>query len=98
MLYGVAIVHEQDRAVRYFRRRTTTPIREMRIETLTGVLLIMIGVILLLIGVAPRLLESIPKLHPIIYTQVSLGELKIGTSPLAIIILTIIYLFLALRG
>ncbi len=70
----------------------------MRVETLAGVVLIVMGIILLLIGVAPRMLESVPKLHPIIYTQVSLGGLKIGTSPLAIIILTIIYLLLALKS
>ncbi|GBC71315.1 hypothetical protein HRbin02_01096 [Candidatus Calditenuaceae archaeon HR02] len=72
--------------------------RRMRIETLTGIILVTMGIILLLIGIAPRLLESIPKLHPIVYTQISVGKLKIGTSPLAIIILTILYLLFALRG
>lgn len=71
---------------------------EMRIEILTGIILVVLGIVFILVGIAPRLLESMPKLHPLIYTQLSLGELKIGTSPIAIIILTIIYLILALRG
>ncbi|MEM1534524.1 MAG: hypothetical protein QW059_03040 [Nitrososphaerota archaeon] len=70
----------------------------MRIEALTGIILIAIGAVLLLIGVAPRFLESVPKLHPLIYTQITLGELEIGTSPIAIIILIILYLFMVLRS
>lgn len=70
----------------------------MRIETLIGIALVLLGAILILAGLAPRLLEPMPKLHPLIYTQLTIGELKIGTSPITIIILTLLYLVLHLRS
>ncbi|MEM0444648.1 MAG: hypothetical protein QXO86_07215 [Nitrososphaerota archaeon] len=70
----------------------------MRIETLTGMILVVLGIVLILIGVAPRILETIPRLHPLIYTQITIGDLKIGTSPLIIIILTVLYLVLMMRS
>jgi len=70
----------------------------LRPETLTGILLISVGIVFLLIGIAPRATDTIARLHPLIYTEVAVGSLRIGTSPLAMIILAIIYAALALRS
>jgi hypothetical protein len=70
----------------------------MRPETLAGALLVAIGAALLLIGLAPRFIKTVAELHPLIYTQISLDGLKIGTSPLLIIILASLYILLLIRS
>ncbi|MCS7117986.1 MAG: hypothetical protein NZ957_04280 [Thaumarchaeota archaeon] len=64
---------------------------------LTGILLTVIGISLVLLSVLPRVLPRIEEVHPLLLVTVRLDGLTVGTSPLLLIALLLVYLLLILR-
>lgn len=65
--------------------------------TLLGILLIVIGAILILIPIALKSGVRLENVHPLLLVWKKLDGLYIGTSPILIIILVLLYIFLILR-
>ena len=68
------------------------------LSTLTslGIIFIVIGIILALLPTILRLGLRVEKLHPLLFVGGKIDGIYIGTSPIIIIILAIIYLALIL--
>lgn len=59
-----------------------------------GVFLMILGIIFVLFGVISRLIPKLDQLPPILYVQKTLDGITIGTSPIIIIALIILYIIL----
>lgn len=59
-----------------------------------GTFLLILGVVLLVLGLVSRVLPKIEELPPILYVQKNFDGVTVGTSPIAIIALIIIYIVL----
>jgi len=64
--------------------------------TFMGVILIIIGIILVLLPTILKLGLRVEKLHPLLFIGKRIDGIYIGTSPIIIIILAMIYLALIL--
>ncbi|MCS7094703.1 MAG: hypothetical protein NZ988_02695 [Thaumarchaeota archaeon] len=64
---------------------------------LTGILLAVVGLSLVLLSVLYRLLPRFEELHPLLLWTVRLDGLTVGTSPLLLIALLLVYLLLIFR-
>ena len=64
--------------------------------TFMGVILIIIGIILVLLPTILKLGLRVEKLHPLLFVGGKIDGIYIGTSPIIIIILAVIYLALIL--
>lgn len=59
-----------------------------------GTILILLGAILVIIGIFGRVISRLESLPPIIYFQKTIDGVSIGTSPILILALIIVYLIL----
>ncbi len=59
-----------------------------------GTFLVILGVVLLVLGLVSRVLPKVEELPPLLYVQKTIDGVTIGTSPIAIIALIIIYIVL----
>lgn len=59
-----------------------------------GILLIIFGAIIVLFGIISRLIPKLEDLPPILYVQKSFDGVAVGTSPILIIALIILYVVL----
>lgn len=64
--------------------------------TFTGIILIIIGIVLILLPTILKLGLRIEKVHPLLFVGGKIDGIYVGTSPIVIIILAIIYLALIL--
>jgi len=62
--------------------------------TFMGIILIITGIILVLLPTISRLGLRVEKLHPLLFVGKKVDGIYIGTSPILLIILAIIYLAL----
>ncbi|MEM1944622.1 MAG: hypothetical protein QW756_02500 [Nitrososphaerota archaeon] len=66
---------------------------------LLGVILIIAGALLILIPLLSRVVEGLERIHPLILIGMRLDGIFVGTSPIVIIALLIVYLLFRLsRG
>ncbi|MDJ0270067.1 MAG: hypothetical protein NXY59_05930 [Aigarchaeota archaeon] len=67
--------------------------------TFLGILLIILGIILVALPILSRLFDRLDKIHPLLVWGTRVDGFFIGTSPILIIALLLIYLILlALRS
>ncbi len=67
--------------------------------TFLGILLIILGIILVALPILSRMFERLDKIHPLLIWGTRVDGFFIGTSPILIIALLLIYLILlALRS
>lgn len=62
-----------------------------------GVFLIVIGLLLIALALASRVMPRLQDLPPILYVSTRLDGVTIGTSPIIIIILILVYLLILAR-
>ncbi len=62
-----------------------------------GITLIILGLILILIPIFQKLASSLERIHPLLIIGRRIDGVYIGTSPLLIIILIVIYALLLMR-
>lgn len=64
---------------------------------LTGIVLTVLGVSLVVLSLLPRVLPRLEEVHPLLLVTVRLDGFTVGTSPLLLIVLALLYLLLLLR-
>lgn len=64
--------------------------------TLTGIILILIGLVLVFIPLIIKLGVRLENIHPLLLVWRKIDGFYIGTSPILLIILLAVYLFLAI--
>ncbi|MEN3047655.1 MAG: hypothetical protein ABDH63_02590 [Candidatus Caldarchaeales archaeon] len=64
---------------------------------ITGLVLTALGISLVILSLLPRVLPKLEEVHPLLLVTVRLDGLTVGTSPLLLIVLALVYLLLLLR-
>jgi len=59
-----------------------------------GIFLVILGAVLLVLGLISRVIPRVEELPPILYVQETFDGVSVGTSPIVIIALIVIYIVL----